>query len=251
MTGGQHSRNAGPRPLWRAALRHAGVPLGAGVVLAILAPFGTGYMPVAGRLLYWVGLTLGGGLGASVARWLLQRAWTGEAEPNLALRVAVQTLGATAAVSPFVFWLTGDASRAVFLTLFYIAVISAVISLVGELSGDRETAAESAAPGRPPLLDRLPPRFRSAELHAVSSEDHYVRVHTSAGEHMLLMRLGDAQDLAAPVVGVKPHRSWWVAEGGAQTVRRVGERWVIELPSGVEVPVSRNGAKALREAGWV
>ena len=234
-------------------LRHAVVPVGAGVVLAVLAPFGTAYFPVAGRLLYWIGLTLAGGLGAMAARAVLARLWSGDAEPSLAVRVAVQTLGATLAVSPFVFLVTGDAWRSVSLTLFYIAVISAVISLVGELSESRaepKPRPDAPPPGRPPLMDRLPARFRDAALHAISSEDHYVRVHTSAGEHMLLMRLSDAQDLAAPVAGVKPHRSWWVAQDAGE-VRREGSRWVVGLPSGVDVPVSRSGAKALREAGWL
>ncbi len=251
MTGGeQRAEEQSERSWLRLALRHLATPVIAGLVLAVLAPFGTAYYAVPVRLLYWVSLTLAGGLGAFAAQLVLRRV---RADAGMAWRIAAMTVGATAFVAPFVFFLFGDAWQAVGLTLFYIAVISAVISTVGELSG--RAAAPVPPVGtrdqRPALLDRLPPRFRDSDLHAVSSEDHYVRVHTSVGEHMLLMRLSDAQDLAAPTVGLKPHRSWWVAEGGARDVRKAGERWIIALPSGTEVPVSRSGVKVLREAGWI
>ncbi|MEZ5946533.1 MAG: hypothetical protein R3C04_06735 [Hyphomonas sp.] len=42
------------------------------------------------------------------------------------------------------------------------------------------------------FLDRLPVKYRTASLWAVSSEDHYLRVHTSMGEELILMRLVDA-----------------------------------------------------------
>lgn len=254
MTGanGQELNDAG-RDWRRSALRGVITPLVAGLVLAVLAPFGTAYYGVPVRVLYWVSLTLAGGLGAMSAQWGLARL---QPDAPTWLRIVVQTLGATAFVAPFVFFVFGDAWQAVGLTLFYIAVISAVISTVGELSARRtEDTAPLQMPsrslGRPPLMERLPPRFRDAALHALSSEDHYVRVHTSAGEHMLLMRLSDAQDLAAPTPGVKPHRSWWVAEAGAARISRSDGKLVIALPDDTRVPVSRSGAKALREAGWV
>ena len=38
------------------------------------------------------------------------------------------------------------------------------------------------------FLQRLPVKYRGADLWAISSEDHYLRVHTDRGEEMILMR---------------------------------------------------------------
>ena len=226
------------------------VPVLAGLVLAVLAPLGTAGFAFIWRLAYWVGLSLAGSLGAMAANALLVRR---RSEAGFVLRVAVQALGATVAVAPFVIGLFGISGLAgLALTLFYVAMISAVIATVGELAGERTQNARppDAPAARPPLMDRLPLGLREATLHAIASEDHYVRVYTDRGEHMLLMRLGDAEDLAAPVDGVKPHRSWWVAKDGVDRIEREGGKRSIRLRSGLAVPVSRSGAKALREAGW-
>ena len=37
------------------------------------------------------------------------------------------------------------------------------------------------------LTDKLPVRLRTADLHALQSEDHYLRVHTSAGDALILV----------------------------------------------------------------
>ena len=67
---------------------------------------------------------------------------------------------------------------------------------------------------------------------------------------MVLMRLTDAIKEASPQIGLSPHRSWWVAENGVETVKRSNGKTEIVLKSGHQVPVSRNGSKTLRDAGW-
>ena len=102
-----------------------------------------------------------------------------------------------------------------------------------------------------PFMSRLPLPFRNSDLYAVSSEDHYLRVHTSAGEHLFLERLSTAIHLLEPAKGLQTHRSWWVAEQGVQTARSQGGRIILTLKSGVEAPVSRTYARAVRDAGWI
>lgn len=226
-------------------------PILAGVVLAILAPFGTSYFAVPIRFIYWIGLTLAGGLGAMAVDIILRKK-----APNTSVWIwaALQSAGATLAVAPFVFGLHAQTGfLSILMTLFYIWVVAIVITAFGQLSGrmSQPAIAETGGPKRPPLLDRLPPKFRDAALYAISSEDHYVRIHSAAGEHMLLMRLSDAEDLAMPLIGLKPHRSWWVAEAGVESVSKSGGKTSITLKSNAEVPVSREGAKRVREAGWV
>ncbi|WP_427454644.1 LytTR family DNA-binding domain-containing protein [Litorimonas sp. WD9-15] len=223
-------------------------PLLAGVVLAILAPFGTSSFSVAFRLIYWIGLTLAGGLGAMGAHFILSRK---APATSVLIWAGLQSAGATLAVAPFVFNLhTHSGFGPILTTLFYIWVVAIVITAFGQLAGRRHISTEPE-PSRPALLDRLPASFRDATLYAISSEDHYVRIHSAAGEHMLLMRLTDAEDLAAPLVGLKPHRSWWVAEAGVESVTKSSGKTIIQIKSGTVVPVSREGAKRVREAGWI
>ena len=110
--------------------------------------------------------------------------------------------------------------------------------------------AQPGATGPPAFVERLPVRLRSAELYAIESEDHYLRVHTSAGQELILMRLADAVRELAGVEGLQTHRSWWVAKHGLADVVKGDGRLVLKLKSGAEAPVSRTYAKAVKEAGW-
>lgn len=228
-------------------------PLLAGLVLTVLAPFGTHNFSLLGRAAFWIGMSLAGGLGALSVQWAVKR-WA----PSITgwRYTLLQSLGATLSVAPFViggfgygFGQTSPAS--LLMTLFYIWVIAIVITAVGELAGRQTPSPEDESSQRPALMDRLPLQVRGADLYGVTSEDHYVRIRTSAGSHMVLMRLADVEGLARPVSGLSPHRSWWVAEDGVGQIKRDGSKFVIELKDGTDVPVSRAGAQRLREAGWL
>ena len=223
-------------------------PLIAGVVLAILAPFGSSNFPTTFRFIYWIGMTLAGGLGAMLAAFTMRRY-----APNLSViwHALLQSIAATCAVAPFVMSLHSTISAgSILLTVFYIWVVAIVITTFGQLAGRRQFKLEPET-SHSPLFDRLPPKFRDSTLYAISSEDHYIRIHSAVGEHMLLMRLSDAEELAAPLTGLKPHRSWWVAEAGVEEVVKSDGKLRIILKSGTQVPVSREGAKRVREAGWI
>jgi DNA-binding LytR/AlgR family response regulator len=114
------------------------------------------------------------------------------------------------------------------------------------------TQTHAAAPDAPPpkFLARLPAKLQGAELYAVEAEDHYLRLHTSKGQDLILMRLGDAIDELEGLEGARTHRSWWVARAAVTGTERLDGRAVLTLKDGAEVPVSRGFAKALRSAGW-
>ena len=99
------------------------------------------------------------------------------------------------------------------------------------------------------FMQRLPVKYRTAELWAVSSEDHYLRVHTSLGEELILMRLADAMRDLAGTDGLQTHRSWWVARNGVADTRREGGKLSLVLKSGKAAPVSRTHASAVKQAG--
>ncbi|MEE3101020.1 MAG: LytTR family DNA-binding domain-containing protein, partial [Pseudomonadota bacterium] len=110
------------------------------------------------------------------------------------------------------------------------------------------TARDLAA--GPRLLQRLSPA-RRAPLLRLTMNDHYVSVATEAGDELLLMRLGDAMDEAWPEEGLRVHRSHWVARRAVAEVKRDGDRALLRLTNGEEIPVSRARMRELRAAGWL
>lgn len=204
------------------------------------------------RFVYWMSLCIAGGLGAVLFdRAAGARNWT--AKPWMA--ALWQSLGATLMVSLILLGYTlvtyGWPGWVHMFTLpFFVWVISIVICGIGELSRSRKDIPP-VQDTRPRIFERLKPSLRNAEIHALCSEDHYVRVLTSSGEELLLMRLSDAIAETAPLKGLQTHRSWWIAEAGVEAVRKQDGKLSITLKGGTAAPVSRNKAKTVREAGWV
>jgi DNA-binding LytR/AlgR family response regulator len=88
-------------------------------------------------------------------------------------------------------------------------------------------------------------------LYAVSAEDHYLRLHTSKGQDLILMRLTDAIDELEGIEGAQVHRSWWVARDAITEAVRGDGRATLTLKGGAEAPVSRTHARLLRDRGWI
>ena len=111
----------------------------------------------------------------------------------------------------------------------------------------------SASASSPPVrfLERLPLKLRGAEIWAVEAEDHYLRLHTSKGQDLILLRLADAVAELDGIEGAQVHRSWWVARDAITDARRGDGRAVLTLKDGSEVPVSRTYARLLRDQGWI
>jgi hypothetical protein len=238
-------------------------PLARGVVIAVAAglfmswagPFGTDEAPFALRLAYWAGLLVGGtflGLGVyqAIERWNVTagRPWT-----QTALTALVMSVPYTVFV-----WAAGRAAFPdgpdldLVETFPPVLIISAVMSTLNLLAGRRPVETHGGPEGAPPprFLDRLPPKLRGAELYAVEAEDHYLRLHTSKGSDLILMRLSDAIVELDGIEGARTHRSWWVARDAVVAARRGDGRAVLALKSGAEAPVSRSYAKTLRDEGW-
>ena len=146
----------------------------------------------------------------------------------------------------------------IWMLYFYVLVITVAMTLLGYTLGkafnmagpdfvhtvDDRDAVET-------FLERLPVKYRTADLWAVSSEDHYCRVHTSLGSELILIRLADVEKELSRVDGMRVHRSWWVSRKGiAETLRENG-KFVLKLRSGEDVPVSRSYLDAVKDAGLV
>jgi hypothetical protein len=114
-----------------------------------------------------------------------------------------------------------------------------------------QPAAAEASPAPPRFLERLPPKLRDAELWAVEAEDHYLRLHTSRGQDLILMRFSDALAELEGADGAQTHRSWWVARAAVVDVRRADGRATLTLRNGAQAPVSRSHGHGLRSRGWI
>jgi DNA-binding LytR/AlgR family response regulator len=123
--------------------------------------------------------------------------------------------------------------------------------MVNFLMRDRIVVVEKLSPSQVRFAERLPPRLRGAVIWAVEAEDHYLRLHTSKGQDLILMRLSDAIAELEGIEGAQVHRSWWVARNAIADIARTDGRATLTLQDGSQVPVSRTYAKLLREAGWL
>lgn len=229
-----------------------------GLFMAAVGAFGSGEAPAAVRFPYWVAVMVAGGLiGALVAEVFLDRGWL---ERNAWLQGAAMTAAMTAPLTVVVWVLTtltfGDPWRAERLLVFLpaVAIVSAVMMalnfLIERVPAQTHASPPSTTPAPVRFLERLPPKLRGADLYAVEAEDHYLRLRTSRGSDLILLRLVDAIVELEGIEGAQTHRSWWVARDAVVSADRADGRATLTLKDGVSAPVSRTYAKALREAGW-
>ena len=199
--------------------------------------------------------TLGGMIGIAAGRWVVPDTWYRSHLWAAVLLVAVLVtvpIFVTVLMWVVFLWhvpltwpLVGQVAPRVF-------VNTLVVTGVAFLLRRRPTQTHAAAPDAPApkFLARLPARLASAEVYAVEAEDHYLRLHTSKGQDLILMRMADAIEELKGLEGAQTHRSWWVARAAVAHAERQDGRAVLTLKDGAEVPVSRGFAKALRSAGW-
>ncbi len=230
------------------------------VLAAILAAgggFQTGQIPAGPRFAYWLALILGGVGVAQLNRlWLTRTPWIRET----LLRAAIAIATATAVPMTFVVAVSSAAIQGVafhLVRVWYVVpdvaavtLCTTVLVVLVDRAGPRQTHEAAAGAPPPKFLARLTPKLAGATLFAVEADDHYLRLHTSRGEDMILMRLSDAIAELEGIEGARTHRSWWVARGAVVSSERAEGRATLTLPNGTQVPVSRSYVKSLREAGW-
>lgn len=246
----------GPYEEVRGWIRGGVVAVVSGLFLTFSGAFGTDEAPLSLRLAYWMGLmVLGYVWGAFVARYFFRS--SGRRTGSLWLDAIVASL---IIAGPFtiVVW---AASRLIFnaktslsaLPILFgpVLLVSLAITAINVLIENRSHAAESDAPTPVKFLERLPLKLRGAEVWAVEAEDHYLRLHTSKGQDLILMRLADAVSELDGIEGTQVHRSWWVARDAIADARRGDGRATLTLKDGSEVPVSRTYAGVLRDKGWI
>jgi hypothetical protein len=249
-----------------------------GIFLAIIGPFGSSALPFAWRLTSWLGFAY---LGYAVYRpmgFLVNLAQTTLDLPRPALWFAA-TLLATVPMATLV-WIVSHLPPPIpvpglelaLLHYLYVFVVGGAVVLLFQLIRARGRVDDpGAVPGRRlestmvdqdplhavltpavadnPLLAQLPAELGS-EVIALEMEDHYVRVHTALGSDLVLMRMRDAVANLSDWDGRQVHRSWWVARGAVEDVKRDGRNVRLVLSRGIEAPVARAQVAELRDSGW-
>jgi len=237
-----------------------------GALLGITGPFGSSAYVPAVRYPFWMVLALAGfGAAAAADRLLPASSSSRKRVPRLIAVAAASALPMTF----FVAWAMGvlrpgrTFTPLQLLGLFpYVALVQLLIARI--LSPDRQTAPDgqtypdrqmsiaapveqvAVAPEYPSeFLSKLPVALRR-DIIALEAEDHYLRVHTLHGSAMILMRLADAAAMIDPRLGVRVHRSWWVAKDGVRALERTSGRAIARLVDGTAVPISRTHLPAAR-----
>lgn len=262
----QATTQAGAMPGWAVSiLRLAGISLALGIVFAWFGVYQTSLFPFPERVAYWTLLMAVGAAASMIVNPLVFERWMPASHPALQIAVVSALISVPVTIGLVIMEAASDGTLSPpswwWTQYFYVIVLSAIMT-TGAWGVEllRARPAAGAAPAATPatahiaasmFADRLPVKFRSAEVFAVSAEDHYLRVHTSAGETMILMRLADAIRELATLEGLQTHRSWWVAKQGLADVAKGDGKVTLKLKSGVEAPVSRTYQKVVKDAGWL
>jgi DNA-binding LytR/AlgR family response regulator len=230
------------------------VSLAAAAFLSLAGAFGSGELGLAGAFAYWAVLLVVGYVWGSFLAGLVvhhprapKSRWAQAL--LIAALIAVSYAVVVAAVSSWALGAVfrGPAILALGLSVFAVSLAMTALNMLVQ----RHVDVTSAGPSPPRFLERLPLKLRGAEVWAVEAEDHYLRLHTSKGQDLILLRLADAIAELEGIEGAQAHRSWWVARDAIVDARRGDGRAVLTLKDGSEVPVSRTYARLLRERGWI
>ena len=226
-----------------------------GLVMGVLGPFGSSERTLFERLVYWQYCMVGGGLiGVSIdagVRRIIEQFWLRAMSVGVLMTPPVMLLVWTA---NHTFAGTRLSLNALVQPWFEVFVVCLVTMLLRQLIWSRPIMAQpTATPDIDPTEAfrlRLSAKRRAATLIAVQAEDHYLRVHTDAGEELVTSRFGDALKELAQAPGFRTHRSWWVAADAIDQVKWLRGRGEARLKCGLVAPISRSQAAPLKAAGW-
>ncbi len=231
---------------WRALLSLPFI----GVIIGLIGPFGSySGMSVAERIGHFaLCVTLIGAasliISYAVARRFFQGYWPLWAALLVDLALAVPGAAVVFLSLRLIVPAVADhlqAEHLLWQTLLLALVFRSVSLLVSwrriRDGGQVEAPAQPAEPASD-LRAKLPRTLRTQPILALTSEDHYLRVHTPKGEALIHMTMAEA--IAGLPHGFQVHRSHWVA---GTAIKSAGADRV-ELVTGLSVPLSRHRRKA-------
>ena len=114
------------------------------------------------------------------------------------------------------------------------------------LTSESQALQQTLAQPADDFINELPLEKRG-NLICLAMEDHYIRVVTDKGEHLLLMRFKDALNALTHYPGFQTHRSWWVAKDAVLSTKKDGRKLVLVLDNQMEVPVSQTFLASIKD----
>lgn len=234
------------------------ITLAIGLGVGYLGPFGSFQMPLGQRLLYWVIMIGVGHVIFSLTEVLCQK-WLANKNLHVYLNLIITSMIGAVFLSFFVDWMSHlffDSSLSFphSLVFYYPKVL--ILSLILNLFGHLLDLARAAKPTMSPpqedddnnFIKRLPLQL-GTQLICFSMEDHYLKVYTKRGDHMMLMRMKDALMELENYPGMQVHRSWWVALDAIKQVKKQSRKATLILDNEMEVPVSQKYLPQLKKHG--
>lgn len=231
--------------------------------MTVTEALGTGEIPFWQRLFYWLVVMESGALIGAAVTLAVRSFGRLQRHPVLevcaiallmALPLTLVVLSAGMVFFGFAQPSLPMIARNYMLVAFISLAVTAIVWSIGargDSDGQEPEAQSAPLPAEIRLRARLPIALRHAPILALSSEDHYVRVHTPAGSALILLRLSDAVAEIDGVIGAQTHRSWWVARDAVAAVSRGDGKAVLTLIDGTEAPVSRSFYRPLATLGWL
>jgi hypothetical protein len=231
----------------------------AAVFMSAIGAFESGRLPPVERTVYWlIMLVVGTFLGSTLMtllrglRFLDDRPWTQSVVFTLLLWApATVMVGVVLTVMVHAPWGVDILVANAWPVLMVTAAMVALNNLADREPAQTHAAVQPDEAPPPAFLQRVPIRLQGADLYAVEAQDHYLRLHTSKGSDLILMRLSDAIAELEGIEGAQVHRSWWVARESIAEAERGDGRATLTLKDGSQVPVSRTYARMLRERKWI
>jgi hypothetical protein len=248
-----------------------------GVILALIGPFGSFNDPLPTRLMVWLGFSYAGYALYSPMGGVVERLHDALDLPRAGLWLAAVIISSVpmtllvGMLGPLPNAASLPSASQFFTQYPYVFVIGGGVTLLfnqiqrppekrspatradtaaKQVQADHSEASLLEQPSEARLIERLPPELGGTIL-ALENEDHYVRVHTSLGSDLILIRMRDAVAEMDGVDGMQVHRSWWVAREAVEDVKREGRNVRLVLERGLEAPVSRANVTVLRDGGWI
>ena len=233
-------------------------------IFALTGPFGTyeGFS-LPGRIAYWTVMQAACWTVALTSIVLLGAALGRSAQGDLAITIAGAAL-AGLPIAAFIVLSKAIVNGAEISVahygeeLIFAIPISVLLGLLASLAIRQEAAGGAGTVhegqsgrqiGHPELLARLSQEKRGV-LHYLTMQDHYVEVVTANGRELVLLRFADALREVPEGLGLRIHRSHWVALAAIQGWRRDNGRLLLTMPDGTELPVSRSYLGDIKAAGF-
>ena len=260
----------------RAEARKAAYFLVAGIILGTIAPYDSSNVPyVWVRYLYWISLGLLNSVISGPVAWLCLPYFARAGKPASLAFLVFCTLVSLVLFPVVIFaeiYLSSPNALTLDYTLRFLSyvggwdfvawfgqvavltfVVMAAVTVANHLLTRRGVTEQSETPETaPPAHSRFfarVPNHLGRELVCLSMEDHYLRVVTTQGDTLLLLRMRDALAELEDYPGFQVHRSHWVAEDAIDAVKRDGRRHILQLKDAREIPVSRSYVEGLKERG--